>query len=141
MITKEDLRELDFLNQEIKYLQDKIDNYKPAEIVVDSVKGSSAAFPFTEHTIKIEGLEQKKDNYTEYWSKLREFKDKLQHEILRVEQEIEKVKSSEIRQIIRLHYIDRLNYVQIMFKMGYNAPETPRMKLERFFKNNFYDFE
>lgn len=141
MITKEDLKELDYLYREIEYLQKKIDNYKPAEVVADSVKGSSATFPFTEHTIKIEGLEQKKDNFTEYWSKLRDFKDKLQQEILRIEQEIEKVKSSEIRQLIRLRYIERLNYVQIMFKMGYNAPETPRMKLERFLKNNFYDFK
>lgn len=141
MITKKDLDNLNYLNQEIEYIQAKIDNYKPAEIVADSVRGSSPLFPYTEHSIRIEGLEQKEDKMTTYWNQLRQFKEKLENEKMRIELEIEKIPISEIRQIIRLHYIERLSYVQIMFQMGYNAPETPRMKLFRYLEGNYVDFE
>ena len=77
MITRKDLNNLIYLRQEIKHLQGKIDRYKPAEVVIDSVKGSSPTFPFVEHSVKIEGLEQKKDTLGEYISKLQEFQKKL----------------------------------------------------------------
>lgn len=141
MITKSDLDNLNYLHQEIDYIQKKIDQYKPAEIVSDSVKGSSTTFPYTQHTIIIEGLEQKEDKMTTFWNQLREFKEKLENEKMRIELEIEKIPISEIRQIIRLHYIERLSYVQIMFEMGYNAPETPRMKLCRYLEGDYIDFE
>ena len=141
MITKEDLKNLIYLRQEIDHIQKKIDDYKPAEIVVDSVRGSSPSFPFVEHSIRIEGLEVKKDKMTNYLRKLREFKEQLEDEEQRIELEIEKIPFAEIRQIIRLHFVEKMSYVEIMFKMGYNAPETPRMKLKRYLNKDYTDFE
>lgn len=135
MITLEDLKNLTYLQDEIRHIQDKIDNYKPAEIVVDAVRGSSASFPFTEHTITVEGLEKKSSNLSKHFDKLNDYKDKLEQEQKRIEDEIEQIPYSEIRQIIRLHYIEQQSYVQIMFKMGYGAPETPRIKLMRYLDN------
>lgn len=134
MITRKDLDNLMYLKQEVKHLQSKIENYRPAEIVVDSVKGSSPVFPYTEHTIKIEGLELKKDTLSEYYSKLRELKEKLSKEEQRIEEEIQNIPFSEIRLIIKYKYLEGLNYIQIMNKMGYGAPETPRIKLFRYFE-------
>ena len=139
MITQEDLKNLIHLKQEINQIQDRIDRYKPVEIVVDSVRGSSPVFPFTEHTIKIEGLEKKDETLTKYYRSLQEYKEKLETEERRIEKEIEKIPFSEIRQIIRLHYLEGLSYVQVMHIMKYNAPETPRFKIKRFLKKNYYD--
>ena len=120
MITKKDLKNLMHLNQEIKFIEEKIKKHKPAEIVIDSVRASSPVFPYTEHTVKIEGIEQKKDTLSDYYRSLRECENKLKEEEMRIEKQIEKIPFSEIRQIIRLHYIDRLPYTQVMKIMGYN---------------------
>lgn len=60
MITRKDLKNLIHLRREIEYLEKKIKNYKPAEIVADSVKGSSASFPYIEHSIVIERARAKR---------------------------------------------------------------------------------
>lgn len=134
MVTQEELKNLMHLKQEIKHLQAKIENYKPAEVVIDSVKGSSPVFPYTEHTIKIQGLEQKEDKLSDYFRRLAEHREQLEKEESRIEEEIQKIPYSEIRMIIRYRYFEGLSYAQIMYKMGYGAPETPRMKLARFFE-------
>jgi chromosome segregation ATPase len=132
MITQRELKKLIHLRKEAEYLEAKIRDYKPVEIVIDSVKGSSPSFPYTEHSIKIEGLEQRKDNLTEHIKKLCDFKKQIEEEEQKIELEIQNIEDSEIRLIIRYHYIEGLNYIQIMHKMSYNAPETPRMKLRRY---------
>lgn len=60
MITREDLKKYIHLRREIEYLEKKIKNYKPAEIVADSVKGSSRSFPYIEHSIVIERIRTKR---------------------------------------------------------------------------------
>lgn len=137
MITHEQLKKLAYLRQEIEYVKQKIDNYKPAEIVVDSVRGSSPFFPYTEHSVRIEGIEEKKDKLGDYYRRLAKFQQELEEEERKIDLELQSIRSPEIRQIIRLHYIDGLTYVQIMHKMNYNAPETPRMKLFRFLGGNY----
>lgn len=129
-----DLKQLNFLYKEVDRLQYKIDNYKPAEIVVDTVRGSSPCFPFVEHSIVIEGLEQKKDNLSVLMDKLTSFKARLNNQILYIEDEIEKIDDSEIRLIISYRYLDRLTWIQIMYEMGYNTEDTPRMKVNNYFK-------
>jgi len=130
-----DLEELDFLNKEIEQLERRIENYRPAEIVSDSVRGSSATFPYTEHRFVIEGIEKKPEKLTEYTNLLRVYQLRLNQEITRIEEEIQKIPFAEIRMIIRYKYIEKLTYVEIMHKMGYKAPETPRLKLRRFMKD------
>lgn len=137
MITRKDLKNLTHLRREIEYLENKIKNYKPAEIVADSVRGSSASFPYTEHSIVIEGLEQKEDKLAEFVKKLSRKKQELEEEEQRIELEVQEIPYPEIRMIIRYHFIEGLTYIQIMFKMNYYAPETPRMKLERYLGGNY----
>ena len=132
MITQSDLKNLVHLRYEIEHIERKIRKHKPAEVVIDSVQGSSPSFPFVSHTIKIEGLEQKKDKTSWYYEGLKRNKAKLEKEVKRIEDEIEKIPYSEIRQIIRLHYIENMSYTQVKEIMGYKAPETPRIKLSRF---------
>lgn len=139
MITQSDLKNLIYLRNEIEHIKRKIKRYKPAEVVIDSVQGSSPVFPYVQHTVKIEGLETKKSQMNQYFEKLKRNKEKLEKEEKRIEAEIEKIPYSEIRQIIRLHYIDRLPYSQVMKIMGYNAPETPRIKLSRYLEEGKCD--
>ena len=133
-MTLNDLKQLNFLYKEVDRIQHKIDTYKPSEIVVDSVKGSSTCFPYVAHSIVIEGLETKPYSLPLLHDKLSNYKKRLTNQILYIEDEIEKIDNSEIRLIISLRYLDRLSWVQVMFKMGYNNQDTPRMKLNNYFK-------
>ena len=65
MIKKQDLKQIDSLRKEIKYIEEKIKKIdsKPVQIVQDSVSASSASFPYTRHTAKIEGFENPKNNW------------------------------------------------------------------------------
>lgn len=139
MLLLKDLKELDFLNKEIEQLQRKIENYRPAEVVSDSVRGSSATFPYTEHRFVIEGIEKKPDSLTEYINKLREYKEKLHQKNIDIEKEIEKIPFAEIRLLIRHRYIEKHTYIQIMHEMDYKSVDTPRKKLQKYMKEQYFE--
>lgn len=133
-MTLYDLKQLNFLYKEIDRLKYKIDNYKPAEVVVDSVRASSAMFPYVEHTVTIEGIEQNHYSLPDLQDKLYSFRKRLANQILYIEDEIEKIEDSEIRLIISYRFLDRMSWLQIMTEMDYNNQDTPRMKLNNYFK-------
>jgi hypothetical protein len=138
-MTLNDLKQLNFLYKEVDRLKYKIEHYRPAEIVADSVKGSSAMFPYVEHSFVIEGYEQKKDSLSAMNNKLEDFKRRLNNQILYIEDEIEKIDNSEIRLIISYRFLDRMSWLQIMTEMDYNNQDTPRMKLNNYFKKRGKD--
>ena len=137
MITKKDLKKIDYLHHEIDYIKKKIADYKPAKVVRDSTRGSSAQFPYTEHTMTIEGMENKKDYLTEYYDKLYRFKFKLQEEIKRIETDIEEIEDSKIRQIIRYRYFDKMTWNEVADELSKEndkimSEDSVRMLLNRF---------
>lgn len=139
---KELLSQINSTRKEIEELREKIDkiNNKPAKIVIDSVKGSSASYPYISHSCVIEGLDNKKiiankKSRNKYKKQIKNKEFKLMKLITNLEYELNNVEDSEIRRIIRHKYEDNLNWIQIMFKMNYNSESKARMKLERFLKD------
>lgn len=142
MITKKELEQIENLYKEQDDLEKRIDKLEsiPQKIVQDSVRSTSKHFPYTEHTTTIEGFEE--DNtYKRRKKQLKKLKKiylenkiKLDKSIIHLEYELKKIEEedSDIRKIIRLKYEDNLSWIQIMFKMNYNAESTARMKLDRF---------
>jgi hypothetical protein len=139
---KELLSQINSTRKEIEELREKIDkiNNKPAKIVIDSVKGSSASYPYISHNCVIEGLDNKKTiankkSRNKYKKQIKNKEFKLMKLITNLEYELNNVEDSEIRRIIRHKYEENLNWIQIMFKMNYNSESKARMKLERFLKD------
>lgn len=138
MIDKELLEQITALHNEVEDLEKrlkKIEN-KENKIVIDSVKGSSSQFPYTQHSCVIEGVEYPKSKRSKYIyrKQIKDKKRKLDKLINKIEYELNYIEDSEIRQIIRYKYEDNLNWIQIMFKMRYDSESKARMKLERFFE-------
>lgn len=140
MIGKSILIQINAINREIIDLNDRLNKIesKTQKIVIDSVKGSSSSYPYTQHNCIIEGVEYPKNRNTRNkYKKLiknKEYKlEKLKNEL---EYNLNYVEDSEIRQIIRYRYEDDMNWVQIMHKMNYKSENTARMKLERFLEKN-----
>ena len=138
MIKKQDLKQIDSLRKEIKYIEDKIKKIdsKPVQIVQDSVSASSASFPYTRHTAKIEGFENPK-NRNKYRKMLKDKRYHLEKRINNLEYELNQIDDSELRMLIRYKYEDNLNYIQISHRMNdfgekIYTEDSVRMKLNRF---------
>lgn len=136
---KELLSQINSTRKEIEELREKIDriNNKPAKIVIDSVKGSSASYPYISHNCVIEGLDNKKiiankKSRNKYKKQIKNKEFKLMKLITNLEYELNNIEDSEIRRIIRHKYEEDLNWIQIMFKMEYDSESKAKMKLKRF---------
>ena len=141
MLKKEDLDNLEKLKFESNSLTERINKIKskPQKIIIDGVRGSSKTFPYTQHTVKIEGLDnsityrKRKNTIKKLEKMIAQKQRKIDKEILHIEYELNYIEEADIREIIRLKYFDNLNWIQIMHKLGYKSESTARMKLERFF--------
>ena len=139
-MTKEFLDEIENTSNELESLKRrlaKIEN-KECTVVKDSVQGSGTSYPYTKHSIKIEGVEVPKNRHlkSKYKKLIKSKKHKLEKLRVQLEYELNYVKESEIREIIRYRYNDNKTWLQIMFAMKYNSENKARMKLERFLKKN-----
>ena len=139
-MTKEFLDSIENISNEIESLNKRLAKIENKECTVtrDSVQGSSRSFPYTKHSMQIEGVEVPKNRHLKqkYRKMIKSKKYKLEKLKLQLEYELNYVEDSTIRDIIRYKYNDGMTWLQVMFKMGYNSESKARMKLERFLKKN-----
>jgi Transcriptional regulator, contains sigma factor-related N-terminal domain len=112
-MTKAELGEYIRLGDEIKLLEGKIKELEqPGSLIsTDIVKGSSKSFPYTEHPIKIIGLDEEYADQIE--ASIRRKSVRLKNMKLQREEEAERIfdfinsqKDSRRRQILTYAYID-----------------------------------
>lgn len=110
---KEKLMQYSEMKKEAKNLEKRIDHLrKQSEMVGDVVQNG-----YKGHA-KIYGLDlNRRYKLDRYEKKLQTFYDKLIGEISEIEEEIQKIDKSDIRQILRYKYIDDKSWVQIQIKM------------------------
>lgn len=133
------LSQIDDLNKEVEDIKKRLKDLaeRPDKVVRDSVSGSSTTWPYIKHSCVVEGVDTSKyRNIKKYKRILREKQEKLQKKINQLEYELNYIDDPEIRRIIRYKYVDKLNWVAIMFKMDYNSECQARIKLKRFFEKN-----
>lgn len=135
-MTKEFLDNIENTNKELENLKKrlaKIEN-KECTVVKDSVQGSSGSYPYIKHNCVIEGVEIPKNRHLKHkYRKLIKSKEyKLEKLRVQLEYELNYVKNSEIRDIIRYKYNDNMTWIQVMFEMKYSSESTAKMKLKRF---------
>lgn len=135
-MTKEFLDEIENTNNELENLKKRLAKIERRECttVKDSVQGSSTSYPYIKHNCVIEGVEVPKNkNLKRKYKKLIKSKEyRLEKLRVQLEYELNYVKDSEIRDIIRYRYNDNKTWIQIMFLMKYNNEDTARKKLVRF---------
>ena len=123
---------------EIKILENRIMEIQQEaeECVSDTVRASSKHFPYTQHAIRITGIDiKKRDKVNRVREKLIRRKAALYHELEEIESYIEDVEDSKVRQIIQLRYIKGMPWNVVAQKVyGYPNGDTARKKIKRFFK-------
>lgn len=138
---KELLEQADSVIEEIKDIENRLKNIEKREktIIGDSVTGSEKEFPYIKRNFRVNGIDNKvfgSKTKRQYKKMLKSKKNKYEKMIKQIEYELNYIKDSEIRRIIRYRYYDKLSWIQIQIKMKYNSENTARMKLERFFEKN-----
>ena len=139
MIDKSIFREIKKLKKEYEDIDKRL-KLEENKIVTDSVKVSSKVYPYIEHNCVIEGIQNGK-KYKRYKKMLENKKREIGKKMLNFEYQMNYVKDSEIRTLLRLKYIDGLKNYQIAHIMNENNEKTytedsVRMKINRFFEKN-----
>lgn len=131
-MTKNELVEYCDLKKEITDLEDRIDKIrKMSEMVSDTVQNGY------KHRAVIRGIDLKRKRKLHmYEDKLQDFYDKLFEEQNRIEDYIETIPQSNVRQIFRYRYIDGFSWIQIQVLMKYKHEDTARRKHDRFLEKN-----
>jgi hypothetical protein len=133
---KEELSQLTSLNKEIELIKEQINDVE-FSVVTDSVKGSSSEYPYTQHSIKIQGID-----YRDYNRKVNKLKmqlsqklSELMDKVTEINDYISTIDDSEIRMILTLRYINNLPWHQVAAHMGVQGDgSTERKKHDRFMK-------
>lgn len=135
-MTKKQLEKLKKLMKEAEHLKAKLE--KPAsfrEMVIDSVKDYRTGYP---HNITIAGCGQ--NNYPDLQQKYYDKLQKIQQEIATMEDWLDAVSDPELRDILRLQYVNGLTQEQIADELGY-SPITIKRRLKKFWSNCKNDTE
>lgn len=132
------LSQVKYLYKEIEILQRQINNLD-YDITTDVVKGSDPEFPYINRSVKITGVNIK--GYEEELKKLKSRLSKRVSELLKLLDEIndyiESIDDSLIRQVIILKYIEGLTWNQVAAKIGGGTTaDSLRMMLNRYLKNS-----
>lgn len=120
--------------KEIKDLEEKIDKLDKNYKVADVVETSSAIFPFTKRTLKIEATDYSKKRALCYYKDLLKSRyDRLLEQQLQVEEFIDKLPTSRLRQIFEYRYIDNNTWVKVAMRIGNGGtPDSLRIEHDRF---------
>lgn len=131
---KESIKQYNDIIRGIKDLEKRVNKMRAeSREVIDSVKGSSPTFPYTEHTCIVRGTEQserlkrREKLLTERKKELEQLRDDLE-EYINTE-----IKEERIRQIFQYRYIDGFSWVKIAFRMN-GTEDAIRMEHIRFLK-------
>lgn len=135
-MTKEELSSLKKIKREIEQIKDELRSIKP-EYTKDSVTGSDACHPYTQHQIKIEGYDF--DSYDRKFERIKKRLNRKLDEIIDQKDKITEyiynnVEDSELRQILKYKYIDCMKSKEIGDCMGWTS-RTIERRLEKWDKS------
>ena len=131
-MTKEELIQYCDLKIEIQKLEERINKLqKQSDFVADVVQNG-----YKRHAV-VRGIDySRKHRLNKLEAVLQERYDKALQMQTDIETYINTIPKSNIRQIFEYRYIDNMNWIQIMHKMGYNAESTARVQHDRFLEKN-----
>ena len=135
-MNKDQLRQLRHLKSEIRLLKQQIDNLE-SEIVTDRVRGSDVEHPYIEKTYIIRGLAYDRRKIKRLKEKLQRRVDDLIDLVVEINEYIETIDDSLLRQIITLRHVNGLTWDQVAASIGGgNTADGVRMIHDRFLKRD-----
>lgn len=136
MITEEYLNnfreELDNNEYELKKTIKEIRKHE-ANIVVDSVRGTSKEYPFTDRHYTVIGIEQKSQKILKKLKLDKKYLEKKHKKLTdEFDYRLKDIKDKRLVEIIELRFKKNLSWSQIALQLKYTGESIPRMKFNRF---------
>lgn len=134
-MTEERLEQYRALKLEISQLEEKISELvrQGPQETIDSVM-SAANFPYSKHTVSIEGLDI--EGYIKREERMQRQRvillEKAQAEAEEIENFIASVPDARLRVIMRYYYIDGLGWLNIAYKFKWRDESVPRQKIKKY---------
>lgn len=131
---KEQLKQIRYIKSEIAVIENQIDSIEPS-MVTDKVIGSSSYFPYTQRSFTLEGIDT--DEYEKRTRRLQRKLMKRKEKLLELQEEvndfINNIEDSLVRQAITLRYIDGMSWQMAAKEMGSNTTaDSIRMAVNRY---------
>ena len=136
-MTKYDLSKYKDLSKEIQILQKQMRNITVDQhIVSDTVKGSSLFFPYTEHTIKVSGVDAER-----YYRRVaqirrglaRRIRDAME-QVSAINDYIAAVDDGEVRNILQCRYVECMTWEEIAGVL-HMCERTARRKFRKWWES------
>lgn len=129
-MTRQDLENYIYLQGEIEDLRLEVANLKTksAQVVSDTVQGSSNEYPFTQHPISIRGCDVSvREKYEQKKTLLYNRITELEQKKAEISQWIDSIPQVRMRRLMRYRYIDGLKWYGIAARLGYTTENSARM--------------
>lgn len=138
MTIREKLEQYRALGVEVRNLEQRISDMQTQEVSsCDIVKMSSPEFPFTEHSSKVIGHAIDKTTLQKVVGIYKDRIEKAMAMLLEVETFISSVEDSEMRELLRLRYIEGLPWWEIPMRLGMAGDGSWQRRLVYGFLQNF----
>lgn len=138
MTIREKLEQYRALRVEVRNLEQRISDVQTQEVSsCDIVKMSSPEFPFTEHSSKVIGHAIDKTTLQKVVGIYKDRIEKAMAMLLEVETFISSVEDSEMRELLRLRYVEGLPWWKIPMRLGMAGDGSWQRRLVYGFLQNF----
>ena len=138
MTIREKLEQYRALVVEVRNLEQRISDMQTQEVSsCDIVKMSSPEFPFTEHSSKVIGHAIDKTTLQKVVGIYKDRIEKAMAMLLEVETFISSVEDSEMRELLRLRYVEGLPWWKIPMRLGMAGDGSWQRRLVYGFLQNF----
>lgn len=103
--------------------------------VKDTVRGSSAEYPYTEHPVTITGVQTRPNKrILQKEARLKRRRAEVSEQLEQIEDFIDGLEDSQLRQIIHYHYIKGYSWVKTAHYIGgKNSADAIKKRVYRFF--------
>lgn len=102
--------------------------------VADTVRGSSPEFPYTAHTVTVRGVRAEPNpRIVQRQKRLAERRARLDRQLQDIDEFIDSLQDSQLRQIIEYRYINGYSWVKTA-RLVNNKESAVRMRIQRYFK-------
>lgn len=132
-MTVKELKQYRSLKGEIQDIEDEIKELK-SNMIVDVVKSSYSEFPFTEHSVSVQGCDKSDFNKIRI---LHKKKQEKQVQVDCIEQFIDNIQDSQLRRVFKLKYIKDYSWAEVARCIGgNNTRDSVRKMSRRFLEKN-----
>lgn len=102
-------------------------------VVKDTVRGSMSSFPYTSHPVTIQGVPEPSKRFSAREKRLEERRERLAEQLAEIDDFIDSLEDSQLRQIIQYRYVKGYSWVKTA-QMVHNKESTVRMRIQRYFE-------